>query len=201
MVSADTLQLLIDQGIQGHALVAIVRSMEADKGPAKTSAAERQRRYRERVKAAETGDVTEDVTRDVTERDATPAPSPSFPSNSQTNPTHTPGNNTRTRKGTRLPVDFSLPDDWLEWSMAERGWTRLDAESEGDAFCDHWRAKPGTAATKLDWQATWRNWTRNSRRSGRNGQRASNHGGSPGQHPGGRTGAALDSVFGSMGPS
>ena len=68
-ISADTLQLLIDQGIAGDALVAIVRSIEADKGPSKSAAAERQRRYRERQKVGPDRDVTRDVTASVTDRD------------------------------------------------------------------------------------------------------------------------------------
>jgi hypothetical protein len=28
-------------------------------------------------------------------------------------------------------------------------------------FRDFWRAKTGAAATKRDWDATWRNWCRN----------------------------------------
>lgn len=27
-----------------------------------------------------------------------------------------------------------------------------------ESFRDHWSAKPGKDATKLDWEATWRNW-------------------------------------------
>ncbi len=39
------------------------------------------------------------------------------------------------------------------------------AKVEAATFVDHWHAKSGRDATKLDWQATWRNWVRNSRRS------------------------------------
>jgi hypothetical protein len=31
----------------------------------------------------------------------------------------------------------------------------------GEQFRDYWSAKAGSGATKLDWQATWRNWVRN----------------------------------------
>ena len=67
-VSADTLALLVASGINGDALVAIVRSMEADNGPSQSSGAERQRRYRDKKRGDATGDVTGDVT------DVTPVP-------------------------------------------------------------------------------------------------------------------------------
>lgn len=34
---------------------------------------------------------------------------------------------------------------------------------EGEKFADHWHAATGRNATKLDWQAAWRNWFRNAR--------------------------------------
>jgi hypothetical protein len=37
---------------------------------------------------------------------------------------------------------------------------------EADKFRDHWHAKAGQGATKLDWEATWRNWCRNSKSLG-----------------------------------
>ena len=68
------------------------------------------------------------------------------------------------QRANRLPEDFEVPEDWLEWAMADRDWPREAAETEAATFVDHWHAKSGRDATKLDWQATWRNWVRNSRR-------------------------------------
>ena len=68
------------------------------------------------------------------------------------------------QRAARLPKDFVVPPDWLEWAETERGWMRRDAETEAAAFCDFWHAKGGKDAAKLDWLATWRNWVRNSRR-------------------------------------
>lgn len=34
----------------------------------------------------------------------------------------------------------------------------VDVESSTERFVNHWRAKSGKDATKLDWPATWRNW-------------------------------------------
>ncbi|UAK23653.1 hypothetical protein [Sphingomonas nostoxanthinifaciens] len=205
-MSADLIARLIEAGTPA-ALVAEV-AMLAARAEAEIAAAQapkpgalRTRRWRERHAPSQhvtcdAGDAS--VTVGVTDTPS-PAPSPSFPPNPQTNPapTHTPATTTRARKGTRLPDDFAVPEDWLAWAMSERSWSRTDAESEGDSFCDHWRAKPGKDGVKLDWAATWRNWARNSRRNG-NGQRSHHGSRAGGSHPGGRIGAASDFVFGGM---
>lgn len=67
------------------------------------------------------------------------------------------------KRGTRLPDDWSLPDDWLAWAQEQR--SGVDARTEGAKFADYWHAKAGKDATKLDWFATWRNWIRNARPS------------------------------------
>jgi Mg-chelatase subunit ChlD len=41
----------------------------------------------------------------------------------------------------------------------------LFIDSVAHQFRDFWIAKTGTGATKLDWQATWRNWVRNHRQA------------------------------------
>jgi hypothetical protein len=64
----------------------------------------------------------------------------------------------RTR-GSRLSADWVLPKEWSDWAKQER--PDLDLRSVGEQFRDYWSAKAGSGATKLDWQATWRNWVRN----------------------------------------
>ncbi|MCC8361604.1 hypothetical protein LK996_00710 [Lysobacter sp. A6] len=61
--------------------------------------------------------------------------------------------------GSRLPTDWSLPDDWREWAQAER--PELDIGVEGERFADYWRGIAGAKGRKADWLATWRNWIRN----------------------------------------
>ena len=39
----------------------------------------------------------------------------------------------------------------------------VDLELEHKKFVDYWTAATGSKATKLDWDATWRNWIRNAR--------------------------------------
>lgn len=62
----------------------------------------------------------------------------------------------RSTRGSRIPDDFK-PD--IEAAVAE-GLSRQEAERQALSFCDYWRAKPGAAALKLDWPATWRTWFR-----------------------------------------
>lgn len=64
-------------------------------------------------------------------------------------------------RGTRLPVDWTLPPEWATWAIKDRPGYPVLAESE--KFRDHWLAKSGRDATKVNWEATWRNWVRNTR--------------------------------------
>lgn len=78
------------------------------------------------------------------------------------------------KKGTRLPADWRLPEDWENWALQERpGWTPAHCREVAESFSDHWHAKAGADAVKLDWQATWRNWVRNEKRPCRNAPIAS----------------------------
>lgn len=68
-------------------------------------------------------------------------------------------------KGSRLPRDWMLPDDWREWAERER--PDLDPASVADGFRDFWISKPGKEGRKTDWQATWRNWIRGQKQGSR----------------------------------
>jgi len=47
----------------------------------------------------------------------------------------------------------------VEWARTNA--PGINGKFETDKFIDHWRAKTGRDATKLDWVGTWRNWMRN----------------------------------------
>ena len=68
-----------------------------------------------------------------------------------------------TERASRLPTDFTLPDDWSTFCQTER--PDLDPEKTFDKFRDYWTAKAGKDGAKLDWLATWRNWVREERGS------------------------------------
>lgn len=76
----------------------------------------------------------------------------------------------KTKRGTRLPIGFKIPTEWLQQAREKRYWSQEDVQAEAESFCDYWHAKSGPDALKLDWEATWRSWVRNSRRA--NGTRS-----------------------------
>ncbi|CDO46792.1 DUF1376 domain-containing protein [Bartonella henselae] len=62
----------------------------------------------------------------------------------------------KANRGCRLPEDFE-PD--YDFAIAE-GLPPKRVKVEIAKFRDYWRSKSGANATKIDWQATWRNWVR-----------------------------------------
>lgn len=66
------------------------------------------------------------------------------------------------RQGTRLPDDWRPSPELIAAVREER--PDVDLRTETAKFRDHWHAKAGKDATKLDWDATYRNWIRNARR-------------------------------------
>lgn len=85
------------------------------------------------------------------------------PSSSKKYPTGKPVG--ASQRANRLPKDFSVPPDWRAWAVQELGIPRQATDTEAAKFVDYWHAKSGRDATKLDWQATWRNWCRNARQA------------------------------------
>src|SRR5208282_5854245 len=63
-------------------------------------------------------------------------------------------------RATRLPPDWRLPDEFKDWAIKIHHLEPDRAVRVSLAFRDYWTAKPGSAGTKLDWFATWRNWIR-----------------------------------------
>ncbi|WP_186083700.1 hypothetical protein [Burkholderia gladioli] len=77
-------------------------------------------------------------------------------------------------RATRLPKDWTLKPETLEWTVAYTvklakeldewaggAWSGQHALFEAEKFRDYWTGKSGKDATKTDWPATWRNWVRN----------------------------------------
>ena len=67
------------------------------------------------------------------------------------------------KKATRLPNDFIATEELLEWAKVKR--PTIDPSLETEKFINYWTAKSGKDATKLDWNATWRNWILNAKES------------------------------------
>jgi hypothetical protein len=115
---------------------------------------ERVRKHRERTKRDETDETVSSVTKRsiVTETDET---STDRQTDIQTKkeieaapPTAAP-----------RPKACRLSDDW---NPEPEDFPAEQIARELPKFRDFWKAKSGRDATKLDWQATWRNWLRRS---------------------------------------
>lgn len=66
---------------------------------------------------------------------------------------------TKTERGKRLPPEWVLPMAWGEWALQKYPhWTAEIVRDVATKFRNHWVAKSGKDATKLDWLATWQNW-------------------------------------------
>ena len=61
----------------------------------------------------------------------------------------------RVTKSTRLPADWTLPDDWATWAIQNK--PGIDVQETAATFADYWHSE---AKGKADWFATWRNWVR-----------------------------------------
>jgi hypothetical protein len=64
-------------------------------------------------------------------------------------------------RGTRIPDTFMLTSEMRTYASEKR--PDVDCPLETEKFVNHWRAATGRNATKLDWNATWRNWILNAR--------------------------------------
>lgn len=64
-----------------------------------------------------------------------------------------------TTRGSRLDPQWVLPKAWGEWALAKyQHWTADTVRAIASKFKNHWIAKSGKDATKVDWKATWENW-------------------------------------------
>lgn len=71
-----------------------------------------------------------------------------------------PVGSSKKARGSRLKSDWELPKAWGEWALSE-GLAEAEVRAEAVKFKDYWLSASGRNATKLDWQAVWRNWCRN----------------------------------------
>lgn len=68
------------------------------------------------------------------------------------------------KNGFRLPLDWMPSEDLKSWAidqlLAAGKNHGVTLTGEIETFKDHWKAKTGRDATKMDWDATFRNWIR-----------------------------------------
>lgn len=125
-------------------------------------AGERMQRYRKRRNEAATNGVTGDGSGDA---DVTPQNQNQNQNQNRSDSDQNRGGGAGApsrKKGTRLPDDWQVSAALRAWVKAEG--LRIDWRAETEQFRDYWRAKPGAAGVKLDWDATWRKWMRKAER-------------------------------------
>ena len=71
---------------------------------------------------------------------------------------HKPITIVKTHRGTRLPTELEIPNEYIAFCHLER--QDLDPHKVWAQFRDYWTAQPGQKGVKTDWAATWRNWVR-----------------------------------------
>lgn len=70
----------------------------------------------------------------------------------------------KSNRGSRLPDNFIMPDDWLRIGKGLRPELHdTEIKLAADSFIDYWHSSTGAKACKADWLATWRNWIRSHR--------------------------------------
>ena len=92
-------------------------------------------------------------------RDATTVQRPFNHTDTDTDTVKTEAKASEKKRGTRLSEDWFLPRDWGAWAV-DAGMPDPVVRREADKFRDYWIGRTGQSASKLDWQATWRNWVR-----------------------------------------
>lgn len=73
----------------------------------------------------------------------------------------TPPAKPKRNRGTRIPEPFMLTAKMKAYAAERRPTVNVIEETE--KFVNHYRSATGTKATKLDWEATWRNWILNAK--------------------------------------
>lgn len=175
-VSAETLQLLMEAGLEGERLLAVVRSIDADmsadisadKTRTETGHERRKRLDRERkwrARHADNGaDIRADMSADLPPQGKEVPPDPPKKTQPQDSPLSAPSGPSPptggAKRGSRIPADFPGQREIDDVLGKVDGLDRPRAEREAPKFRDYWLAQPGQRGVKLDWLATWRNWCR-----------------------------------------
>ena len=117
---------------------------------------EKLRKWRERTHGSNEG-VTglQDGSKPV----SNPAPDPTRPD--PTTKEEADASSLPRKRATRLNEDFRVTPEMRLWASHKA--PDADLTTETEKFINYWVAKSGKDATKLDWNATWRNWILNAR--------------------------------------
>lgn len=68
------------------------------------------------------------------------------------------------QRGSRLPVDFAVPEDWVLRARKLRPeLPNEQVHTAAASFVGYWSSKPGRDGVKLNWLSAWLNWVRKER--------------------------------------
>lgn len=67
------------------------------------------------------------------------------------------GADDRKERGTRLPDNWKLPDEWRQYAISI-GLRPHEVNREEAKFRNYWSSQAGVKGIKLRWDSTWRNW-------------------------------------------
>lgn len=163
-LSAAIIDALMQSGATREQIAAAIKADIAERAGVEEARREarrkgnRERQQKKRAGHAQSRTVTH-VTRDappnesiLTPPDITPKPDGLAPKSKKD-------------RGSRLPADWSLPDDWGHWAKSRRGWSDAEVSEEALLFANYWQAKSGAGALHTDWFKTWQNWVIRSHRA------------------------------------
>lgn len=137
---------------EGLSADAILRILKASAKKVDPTNAQRQARYRAKRRKPSNAVTVTPVTPPNEEDNLTPKVTPI---SSEIGPKPV---SDKPKRGTRLPDNWELPDEWAQWARNRAGWTLADCAEEAELFRNYWTAKTGQAATSINWFRTWQNW-------------------------------------------
>jgi hypothetical protein len=140
-------QELVDAGLWSYSATSETFSIQnwARYQPEKSQVLKKREDTKNRVNAYRNKDSNA-----VTERVSNTSPDPT-----RTQPIVTKVTNSR---ATRIDDNWNLDDVLLAWTKNEAPGINIVRERE--KFIDYWSSRSGSAATKTDWNRTWKNWIR-----------------------------------------
>jgi N-acetylmuramoyl-L-alanine amidase CwlA len=153
-IIAAAVRELIAAGVQEEALITAIERLEAVKFQP-LSGAERTQRWRENRNVTLVTNVT--ATSQKSQKSQKSPPSQRTPTLLREDIKIKKESRSSLRRASRLPVDWQ-PSEVDRQFAASKGLPRERLAIEAEKFRNYWIAKSGSAATKTDWPATWRNW-------------------------------------------
>lgn len=168
MSIAALIRRMTDAGAPPEAIALAVEAIEErDAEIERRRAVERDKKRRQRERAGQSRDIPVTVPGNAGDSPAETPASPPSPSLSPTPPITTPPSPIipqpekagASKRGTRLPADWTLTDEWVREAV-KAGLPEHLVSREAEIFRDYWHGKAGKDGVKLDWIATWRNWCR-----------------------------------------